>query len=217
MKIKYSDGTDARVNGELSFFNFIKDKVNVVFDVGSHYESIYVDCGKEVHYFEPNKAHYDRLSQLVDTKTSRINNFGLSDKTEESYYYPTYESFYNRVVSCYNDDSRNRVLLKLKTAKEYMDENGVDKNIDFLKIDTEGYELKVLKGFGDYLNRVKIVQFEYGGTFLDNGVKLVDVINYLKMYNFSNFSYIMADGVEQITDFQDHYNYCNVVCINSSL
>jgi len=217
MKPKYSDGADSNVNGELSFFNVIKDRVNVIFDVGSRFESIFMNSGKEVHYFEPNKEYYDRLVQLVDANTSYVNNFGLSDKTEESYYYPTYESFYNRVVSCSNDDSHNRVLLKLKTAKEYINENKIDKNIDFLKIDTEGYELKVLKGFENYLNRVKIIQFEYGGTFLDNGVKLVDVINYLKTYNFSKFSYIMANGIEEITDFQDHYHYCNVVCINSNL
>ena len=54
------------------------------------------------------------------------------------------------------------------------------KNIDFLKIDTEGYELNVLKGFEDFLENIKIVQFEYGGTFLDNNTKLIDVINYLK-------------------------------------
>lgn len=89
--------------------------------------------------------------------------------------------------------------------------------IDFLKIDTEGFELCVLKGFDDYLKKVKIIQFEYGGTFLDNEIKLSTIIDYLKNYNFSNFSYLVKDGTILIENFEDHYQYCNIVCINDNI
>ncbi len=60
---------------------------------------------------------------------------------------------------------------------------------------------------------VKIIQFEYGGTFLDNNIKLIDVIVYLRKYNFSNFFiYITNNSLIYITDFNDHYQYCNIVC-----
>jgi len=87
-------------------------------------------------------------------------------------------------------------------------------NIDFLKIDTEGYELDVLQGFEDSLKNIKIIQFEYGGTFLDNNIKLIDVINYLDQNGFYKFSYLTNNGTVLITDFNDHYQYCNIVCIN---
>ena len=92
----------------------------------------------------------------------------------------------------------------------------IDRKIDFLKIDTEGYELNVIKGFDEYLFNVKIIQFEYGGTFIDNNLKLIDVIKYLEQYNFHKFSYLTHNGFVLINDFTDHYQYCNIVCINKT-
>ena len=96
-----------------------------------------------------------------------------------------------------------------------MDENKIT-SVDFIKIDTEGYELHVLKGFEERIANVNIIQFEYGGTFLDNKTKLIDVINYLKEYGFHKFAYLTGSGLYLITDFTDHYQYCNIVCLNKS-
>lgn len=76
--------------------------------------------------------------------------------------------------------------------------------------------MNVIKGFGDYIENIKVVQFEYGGTFLDNKTKMIDVINYLEQKGFHKFSYLTANGTEIITDFSDHYQYCNIVCVNKS-
>ena len=131
------------------------------------------------------------------------------------YYYPKYQSFYDRIISCGQSDDNNKYLLSIKKGKDYAIEKNI-KSIDFLKIDTEGYELNVLQGFEDFLENVKIIQFEYGGTFLDNKKKLIDVIDYLKQRGFYNFSYLIANGTELITDFNDHYQYCNIVCVNKN-
>lgn len=143
---------------------------------------------------------------------SYFNSFGLGNDSKEMYYYPAYQSFYDRTVSCGKSDEQNKVLFKIKKASEYIVESNID-SIDFLKIDTEGFELEVLKGFDGYLSRVKIIQFEYGGTFLDNKLKLKDVIDYLRSFGFHQFSYLCKDGIELITDFTDHYQYCNIVCV----
>ena len=39
--------------------------------------------------------------------------------------------------------------------------------IDYVKIDVEGHELDVLKGFGKIINKVKLIQFEFGGCNID--------------------------------------------------
>lgn len=98
-------------------------------------------------------------------------------------------------------------------AKDYIIENDI-KTIDFLKIDTEGYELEVLQGFEEYIRIVKIIQFEYGGTFLDNNIKLIDVIQYLQLFGFGDFAYLTQNGTVPLTNYDDHYQYCNIVCIN---
>ena len=51
---------------------------------------------------------------------------------------------------------------------------------------------------------------------MDNNTKLVDVINYLKENGFYKFSYLTNYGTELIYDFSDHYQYCNIVCINKN-
>lgn len=85
-----------------------------------------------------------------------------------------------------------------------------------MKIDTGGNELNVLEGFEDLLNKIKIIQFEYGGTYLDSNIRLKDVVEYLKKYNFSNFYYIKENGLKPINDYIDHYQYSNIIAINDS-
>ena len=42
-----------------------------------------------------------------------------------------------------------------------------DQLIDYVKIDVEGHELDVLEGFGDLINKIKLIQFEFGGCNID--------------------------------------------------
>lgn len=205
---------DSRTNGELLFYNTIKGQIDVIFDVGCRKDTEFLDFTGDVHYFDPVHQFIDELSnQHLQNRKSYFNKFGLGENNAQIYYYPKYQSFYNRTKSCSVSDEKNKIILDIKKGKDYVLENNIDK-IDFLKIDTEGYELNVLRGFEDFLPKVQIIQFEYGGTFLDNGLKLIDVVEYLKSYGFDNFAYLTSNGTESITDFTDHYNYCNIICIH---
>jgi FkbM family methyltransferase len=204
---------DPNTNGELTFFNKIKDQTKVVFDVGCANESIFLECACEVHYFDPDPSLIERLSARPNKNSTAVfNAVGLGEETKELYYYPMHASFIDRATSCGFSDDANKVMMKIKCAKEYMLENNVT-SIDFLKIDVEGYELSVLKGFGDTLACVKYIQFEYGGTYIDSGVKLVDVVNYLTARGFDRFSTLTMKGLVYMTDFSDHYKYSNIVCM----
>ena len=60
----------------------------------------------------------------------------------------------------------------------------------FIKIDVEGFEFEVLKGFGNMLSEkaIKIIQFEYGYANADAGHTLKDIFNFLiKIRLFSGF------------------------------
>lgn len=207
---------NSKLNGEYKFYLKIKDKINIIFDVGCRSDSEFISFSGEVHYFDPMIEFIEKLKKnKIVNKTSYFNNFGLGEDNKEIYYYPKYQSFYDRIQSCSVSDNANKILLQIKKGKDYIISNNI-KNIDFLKIDTEGYELNVLQGFEDDLENVKIIQFEYGGTFLDNNTKLLDVINYLKQKGFYKFSYLTNYGTELIKDFTDHYRYCNIVCINKN-
>jgi FkbM family methyltransferase len=208
--------SDPVTNGEQLFFNHIKNHIKVIFDVGSRYDSEYTAFEGEVHYFDPVSEAIEKLSTLpTKNKVSYYNNFGLGTENKELYYYPKYQSFYDRISSCTESDDLNKIVLNIKKAREYIDKKNIE-SIDFLKIDTEGYEFEVLKGFEECLQNVKIIQFEYGQAFIDNNVKLSDVINYLDQHGFYKFAYIAYYGLKPIDDFRDHYLYCNIVCVNKN-
>lgn len=208
---------DSKTNGEYLFYLQLKDKINIIFDVGCRSDSEFLDFTGEVHYFDPVSEFIDNLkNQPNKNKSAFFNNFGLSFENNNIYYYPKYQSFFDRVNSCKISDNENKIILNIKKSIDYVVQNNI-KYIDFLKIDTEGFEYNVLLGFEDFLKNIKIIQFEYGGTFLDNNIKLIDVINLLKQHGFNKFSYLTNNGSELIKDFTDHYQYCNIVCINENL
>ena len=211
MKRQYS--TDE----EYEFYLLIRDHIDVIFDVGARNESIYIDFPGEVHYFDPVPDFINQLQTLpTKNRKSYFNKFGLSFENNIKYYYPSFESFFDRIRSCNRSDEANKRELVVRKAKDYIEEAKIER-VDFLKIDTEGYEFYVLKGFEEYLSKIKIIQFEYGGTFIDNDTKLVDVVNYLKERGFENFCYLRKDGIIPIADFSDHYEYSNIVCTHKSL
>ena len=215
-KISMFNNCDQKTNGEEKFFIDIKDKINIIFDVGCRMDSEFSYFNGEVHYFDPINEFIEGLKKQENlNKISYFNNFGLGNENKQLYYYPKYESFYDRINSCRYSDASNKILLYIKKGKDYAINKNI-KNIDFLKIDTEGYELNVLQGFEDFLENIKIIQFEYGGTFLDNNTKLIEVIRYLEQKGFYKFSYLTNIGTKLITDFSDHYQYCNIVCINKN-
>lgn len=146
--VNYFNNCDSKTNGELLFFETNKNSFNVIFDVGCRVDTEFMNFTGEVHYFDPVEDFINklRLQKCINSK-SYFNAFGLGEETKEIEYYPKYQSFYDRTISCTVSDADNKINLKIKSGQEYISENQIT-TIDFLKIDTEGYEVNVLKGFG---------------------------------------------------------------------
>jgi FkbM family methyltransferase len=208
-------------NGEQWFYEtFIKPTAKVIFDVGCRYDSCFTDFPGEVHFFEPVKNFIIDLLQKPMKCKGYANLFGLSDVSTTLTYYPKHQSFHNRTESGQGDDSKNGFTLKVCRGDDYINNHEIKINqIDFLKIDTEGHEMKVVQGFGNELKKVKVIQFEYGGCYLDSHIKLSDIIHYLKNNGFHKFNYLSSRGLVAIdTDnIDENYQYCNIVCLNNNL
>lgn len=209
---------DFSTNGEKFFYSSIKNDIKIIFDVGCRdgHDGNFLDFTGEVHYFDPVSKNIDTLSRKeCNNSIAKFNSFGLGEIETSKDFYPLFGSFFNRIVSTGKNDESNKVTLPIRKGKDYMVENDIQ-HIDFLKIDTEGYELNVLKGFEDFLSKIRIIQFEYGGTFKDNNVTLLGIVEYLREHGFDGFSYLTPTGRQKIEDFRDHYNYCNIVCFNKN-
>ena len=93
---------------------------------------------------------------MGDRKNVFLNNYGLGDIEGEFGYNNGNQAFNNGEASKQNDDQ----VLPIKTLDWYVKENNI-KQIDFLKIDTEGYDFKVLLGGKEAIKLCRYIQFEH--------------------------------------------------------
>ncbi len=200
-RLDNSGNGDMDVSGELDFIKKIaqdyKDSI-VFFDIGANVGK-YTAVVKEYRHrsndkyflFEPQKSCFAELRKKFSSdKNIILNNFGLSDTKSESIIYKDSEksgltSLYKRNLDFYKlkMDIEEKVLLD--TASNYIEKNGIHK-IHLVKMDIEGNEIKVLKGFGKYLSGdfIDYIQFEYGGANIDSHTNLLDFYNLLEPKGF---------------------------------
>jgi FkbM family methyltransferase len=77
--------------------------------------------------------------------------------------------------------------VEIKPMIQLIEENSIDiTKYNFLNIDVQGYELEVLKGFGDLLSNIDYVYAEVNSNYLYEGCALVeDLDTYLANYGFT--------------------------------
>jgi len=202
--------------GEDKFFKFIKRRCKVVFDVGCA-KSYFTNLdGVSVHYFDPVPECLDEIQARESNKEVYFNKFGLTDVPGSFPYYSEVMSFLDRRKTLPHRVTEPDKYLELRRADEYVEKHAIN-SIDFLKVDVEGYEMNVFKGFGDHIKKVNIIQFEYGGCWIDNETKLTDAVSYLEDAGFVGFSRIYEGGVIPITQpIVDDYEFSNIVCYNKN-
>jgi FkbM family methyltransferase len=139
-----------------------------------------------VHSFEIVPETYSRLVQNCGQRNNIVcHNLGLSDMegTTTVFFSPDRSG----VATCVPDFSEQfhkyepeKIEARVSTGDLFCAAHGSE-TIDFLKIDVEGYEHKVLKGFEGMLKKgkIKIIQFEYGYINIDTHFLLKDFHEYL--------------------------------------
>lgn len=104
------------------------------------------------------------------------------------------------------------------TGDQYLQLHGLS-TIDLLKIDTEGHDLAVMKGFSGAIGagRVAAIQFEYGTTWIPYGNFLHDAYALLAPAGYS-VGRLYPDGVKfKLYDrFDDHFRMGNYVAVHES-
>lgn len=172
-------------------FPFIHNENNpdpVVFDVGANIGAWgdlllqHATGPFSLHSFEPVER-YRGPGVLTKIAISDTNEFKTFYKREWQRTGSGESSMYERR---FDKDKLGKVeIMTVPTIRldTYIESTGIG-HIDFLKIDVEGHELAVLKSLGKYLNPnfVKIIQFEYGPTYVDAGAYLLDMYELLKDY-----------------------------------
>ena len=120
-----------------------------------------------------NIVKLKQLSESLSSTISEINTNSVYFKRKRKYLSYFKENFFFREFE-----------IKQEKLENYLIKNNL-KNIDFLKIDTEGYELKVIIGLEKFLNNVSLILFEHHyDSMLVKKYKFSDINNYLINNNF---------------------------------
>jgi FkbM family methyltransferase len=188
--------------------NIFNDKINFIIDVGSHHGETILFLNNNFKYnkiyaFEPSTYNYEILKKkinLIKTNNIFLINKGIGTTNEkkiltqftdsssctycpiklDSKYFINKKKIFN-----FNKNNENRTeetqLISLKT---FMSNNKLQ-YINYLKTDTEGFELNVLNSLENFINRVKLIHFEhhYDDMYVKN-YKFSDIHKYLVNNNF---------------------------------
>lgn len=132
----------------------------------------------KVYNFEPN-SRLIKLQKRSIIKNNLQNvelfDYALSDKNKDGFLYTTYTSTGESSLI-----PLDNLGFKKKIHVKRFDEFSVSDNIG-VKIDVEGNELNVLKGFGDKIKNVNWMIIEINDEFLKHsGVKSNEIISLLK-------------------------------------
>lgn len=92
-------------------------------------------------------------------------------------------------------------------------------SIDFLKIDAEGFDARVLKGSRNLLDaqRIRLLQFEYGGIWAAAGSTLTETVSFLESCGYETYL-LRSDGLHHfdLDKFGEFYRYANFVAVRRS-
>ena len=125
-----------------------------------------------------------KMKQVNESSSSTINDIN----TNSNYFKKKSRFLFNLKKNFYKN-----IAIKQITLSEYILENKI-LHIDFLKIDTEGYEFSVLLGLKNDLKRVKLIMFEHHyHDMLIKNYKFSDIHQLLKKNDFKQvYKYKMA-------------------------
>lgn len=215
-------GSNVNSSGEIWVINYFinyllpNNEPIVIFDVGANVGSYTLNVisslkgriDARIYCFEPSKYTFKILrDNLSNYKNVKLFNFGFSDKKESVTLYSNKEgsglaSVYNRRLDHFDINLNYKELIHLEPLYNFC-KNKEIKHINFLKLDVEGHEYKVLKGVKDLIsnNFIDFIQFEFGGANIDSRTYFQDfyyLLNpYYKIYR------ILKDGLIAINTYKE--------------
>ncbi len=194
----------------------IHSDISIFIDVGAHHgdtinEFLKIFSIEKIYAFEPSKKNLIKLKRKVAKIEKRKNTkveilpFGLGNKEEtlelneitdgvsNTFNKLDFNSSYFKkkklITTLFGIKRfiRDKVPTKIIRLKEFLRKKKINK-IDFIKIDTEGFEFNILLGLEEDIKKVKFILFEH---HYDNMI--------IKNYKFRNIHKLLIDhGFQKI-------------------
>ncbi len=180
-----------------------------------------------VYAFEPSKKTFERLQKSI-----AINNFadsisafnaGISDKKEKLMLNESADGHdaWNSFAALNHVNLSNKYEVQTYRIDEFITENNIFSNkISLIKIDVEGWELMVLKGFGNMLidanfNACFLVEFTEQNTF-SAGYSSRELYGYLTALGYAWMSYNETLNTVEEAPLKAYYPYENLIAVKTA-
>lgn len=180
----------SQYNEEEFLIDFFKQKKGFVVEIGAadgtnnSNSRFLIENGWDALLVEPNLKNYYNICDLYKNKNNIIvENCGCSDLTEkQKIFFVDHNDRYEQ-LSTFSEEQMNfcknhfscdfsKQTVDVYRTQEIFNKHSI-KNIDFLSVDTESFDLKVLKGIDFSLTNINLICVEN-----------IDTIEYLKKYNY---------------------------------
>lgn len=230
---------DPETNGEYLVLEkikeYIKGRKGVIFDIGANVGAYTqkaassLDYNLTIYAFEPIHNTYSRLCEVISeaeiAANVKPNNIALSDKDGMEIIYLAgnlsgTNSLYLRHAETLGVKQEHIEEVIVQRGDSFCTEKGIE-HIDLIKIDTEGHEMAVLRGFESMLSNGKVdyIQFEYGGCWIDARMFLMDAFDYLlpKGYKIGKIHPKRVELLQAYDQRQETFAYANYLAIRSEL
>lgn len=187
------------VSGEAHFVRHEISKIEsgVVFDVGANIgrysEMLRKSNGRiEIYCFEPHPKNFKLLKAKESALNLKAFQYGVGSLPSVMKLYDyadgdgsSHASLYKGVIEEIHGKTSVVHDVNVISLSDFSAERRIDR-IALLKIDTEGHEFEVLKGFESYIKsgKIDIIHFEFNEMNVASRVFFKDFWDFLPNYNF---------------------------------
>jgi FkbM family methyltransferase len=177
-------------------------EINVVLDVGANIGN-YAKMVREIGYkgkiisFEPVPATFKQLHEAMRDDPHWFGEpFGLSDENREALINTYSNGEFNSLLSIrsyaeqafsLDHERQSKLAIQLKRLDDVLPEliNGIQAPRIFMKVDTQGHDVSVIKGASGVMEMIVGLQSELPAVQLYDGMSsMPDALNYYASYGF---------------------------------
>lgn len=167
--------------------------IDVGAHIGGYSNAIFkANVNSNVLAFEPHPKTFMKLSENVNSKNFAPYNLGVGDDNDTLELFDYHDNDGSQHASLYIDviesiHKGNPVSHKVKVIRldEFLEKENI-KEVNLLKIDTEGNELKVLLGVKRFLlaNKINAIHFEFNEMNIVSKASFKDFLDLLPKSRF---------------------------------
>jgi FkbM family methyltransferase len=198
----------------------------IVFDVGANIGNYTKEVLKQhpncvIYAFEPSISSGSKFIENYSAQANvKFNAFGFSKEITSKILYSDYlgspiSSLTKRNLKHFGNELKFEEKVRMETIDNYCEVYSVIP--DLLKIDVEGHELDVLKGSLNVIDKISIIQFEFGGCNIDTRTFFQDFWYFFKQHDFRIYRVTKNKPqlISKYTESDEYFSTTNYIAVNN--